>query len=79
MTEKINVRAYREGNWWTFEIPELGAAASAGALSMPVGQVDAASKVAGEAQSLAALWTEGESRDFEVSVNFVSSEEAAGA
>lgn len=74
MTEKINVNAYREDSWWVFEIPELGSKASNGALSMPVGQTRTAEEVAGEAADVAALWTDDDPSDFEVSVNFVSSE-----
>ncbi|WP_181276476.1 antitoxin HicB [Brevibacterium oceani] len=81
MTRKISVKAYREGKWWTFEIPELGAPAPSGngAFMMPVGQTRAAAKVAEEARGLAALWEDGDAEDFEVSVTFVLPEEITTA
>lgn len=71
MTSKIDVKAYREGKWWTFEIPELGSPSPSGAQMMPVGQARSAAKVADEARDLAALWTERDPEDFEVTVSFV--------
>lgn len=77
MKRKIEVTAYREGKWWVFEIPELGAPApsGSGATLMPVGQAKSAAKVAEEALDLAALWVEGDPEDFEVSVQFVLPED----
>ncbi len=80
MTRKISVKAYREGKWWTFEIPELGATSpSTGAFVMPVGQTRAAAKVADEARDLAALWEDADADDFEVSVTFVLPEDVTDA
>ena len=78
---RIEAKAYREGKWWTFEIPELGVPAPSGngAFMMPVGQARAAAKVAEEARDLAALWVDGDPEDFEVSVAFVLPEEITSA
>ena len=69
----VEARAYLEGNWWVFEIPDLGSPAPSGngATTMPVGQTRTASKIVEEASALAALWVDGEPEDFEVTVKFV--------
>lgn len=81
MKRKIEAKAYREGKWWTFEIPELGAPAPSGngAVMMPVGQARTAAKVAEEARDLAALWVDGDTEEFEVSVRFVLPEDIEAA
>lgn len=79
--KRIEVKAYGEGRWWTFEIPELGAPSPSGngAFMMPVGQARAASKVAEEARNLAALWVDDDPEEVDVSVTFVLPEEIASA
>lgn len=81
MKREITVKAYREGTWWTFEIPELGAPASSGsgAFMMPVGQCRSAAKVADEARRLAALWMDASPEEFEVTVDFALPEEITTA
>ncbi|TSI11722.1 hypothetical protein [Brevibacterium aurantiacum] len=73
MKRVIAAKAYRDGKWWTFEIPDLGmpTPSGSGATMKPVGQAKTASKVAQEAQDLAASWVDGDPDDFEVAVQFV--------
>lgn len=49
--------AYLDGNWWTFEIPELTSAASAGSAStVAMGQARSRSDLNQAVREVVALW-----------------------
>lgn len=71
MKRKVEAIARRDGNWWVFEIPELGIIASNGVSMRPFGQAKTAAEVAHEAQDVAVLWEDSGPDDFEVTVRYV--------
>lgn len=79
MKRKVEAIARRDGGWWVFEIPELGADAPNGVFMRPFGQAKTAAKVAEEAQDVAALWEDGDPDDFEVTVRYVLSKDIEDA
>lgn len=76
-----DVTAYRDGKWWVFEIPALASPSPRGEghQIVAMGQARTAGEVTEEARSLAALWTETEETDIEVTVSYRVPEEVQTA
>ncbi|WP_167131348.1 hypothetical protein [Paramicrobacterium chengjingii] len=71
MPHVFDVVSYRDGNWWTFEIPGLTSTASEGRRIVAMGQARKASDVAREAKGVAALWLDlPDADDVDVNVEF---------
>ncbi|GAB2511085.1 hypothetical protein [Paramicrobacterium agarici] len=68
MHDVFDVISYRDGNWWTFEIPALTSTTKEGRRIVAMGQAREAAEVAREAMDVAALWLNLSERD-EVAVN----------
>ncbi len=65
---KVEARAWRDGRWWTFEIPELTALAPSGARIVAMGQASTLAELDAAAQDVAALWLDIESTGVDVAV-----------
>jgi DNA-directed RNA polymerase specialized sigma24 family protein len=69
-TRTLAARAYRDGKWWTIEIPELTSASPRGGDSriMAVGQARNVKEIQAAAVDLAAAWLDVDESDIAVSV-----------
>jgi DNA-directed RNA polymerase specialized sigma24 family protein len=78
-TRTLAARAYRDGKWWTIEIPELTSASPRGGDSrvMAVGQARNVKEIQAAAVDLAAVWLDVDERTIAVNVTIVIPEAAA--
>lgn len=72
MTKQYEVVAYRDGKWWTFEIPALTASppAGGGRRIVAMGQARTTSEIADEARDIAAMWTDTDEENISVQVTY---------
>lgn len=72
MSTSYEVVAYRDGKWWTFEIPALTSPSPRGDGHhiVAMGQARVVSEIPTEARTLAALWTNTEESDITVDVKY---------
>lgn len=70
MSTSYEVVTYRDGKWWTFEIPSLTSPSPRGGdhRIVAMGQARTAVEIADEARALAATWTETDEADITVRV-----------
>ena len=75
----LAARAYRDGKWWTIEIPELTSASPRGGDSriMAVGQARNVKDIQAAAVDLAAVWLDVDESDIAVNVTIEIPEAAA--
>jgi DNA-directed RNA polymerase specialized sigma24 family protein len=75
----LAARAYRDGKWWTIEIPELTSASPRGGDSriMAVGQARNVKEIQAAAVDLAAVWLDVDESDIAVNVSIEIPEAAA--
>jgi DNA-directed RNA polymerase specialized sigma24 family protein len=74
-----DVEAWKDGRWWTFEIPALTASSPAGRTIVAMGQARRAADVAAEARDVIASWTEADEADVTVSVVWRITEDVQAA
>lgn len=70
MSTNYEVTAYRDGKWWTFEIPALTSPSPRGGdhRIVATGQARHAAEIEEEARDLAAVWTETDESEITVQV-----------
>lgn len=75
----LEARAYRDGKWWTFEIPELTSLSPlrGDAKIIAMGQARTVKEIAAAARDVAATWLEVDERDVEVTVTIELPEDVA--
>lgn len=66
-TRTVEATAYRDGKWWTFEIPELAGPAPSGGTIVAMGQARTLTDLDSVAREVAALWLDVD--ESEVAVN----------
>ena len=69
-TRTLAARAYRDGKWWTIEIPELTSDSPRGGDSriMAVGQARSVKEIQATAVDLAAVWLDVDESDVDITV-----------
>lgn len=74
----FDVVTYRDGNWWTFEIPALTSTKKEGRRIVAMGQSRTAATVADTAKEVASLWLDlPDTEDVAVNVEFRRSSQVA--
>jgi len=78
-TRTLAARAYRDGKWWTIEIPELTSDSPRGGDSriMAVGQARSVKEIQATAVDLAAVWLDVDESDVDITVAIEIPEAAA--
>lgn len=61
-----NVTAYKDGDWWTFEVPALTSPAPSGGRIVAMGQAHRADQVPAEARDVIEMWTDSSGFDVHV-------------
>ncbi len=69
--------AYRDGKWWTFEIPGLSGPSPAGVPIVAMGQARTVAELEGAAREVAALWLDVDESEVDVTVNVTLPEDVA--
>ena len=72
MEHSFDVAAYRDGKWWTFEIPALSSISPRGAdhRIVAMGQASKASKIERAAKEVASLWTGEDTSHIAVNITY---------
>ena len=69
--------AYRDGKWWTFEIPELSNPSPSGVPIVAMGQARTVADLDQVAREVAALWLDVEEDDIDVNVSVTPPDDVA--
>lgn len=76
-TRAYAATAYRDGKWWTFEIPALSSPSPSGGRIVAMGQARSVAELDQAAREVAALWLNIDERDVTVTVTVKLPENAA--